>query len=41
MLLQQNYWFYLFICKLRNDAVSNSDYKASKGGDDELQRTCK
>jgi hypothetical protein len=41
MLMQQHYGFYLFICRLRNDAVSNSDYKASKGRDDERERMCK
>jgi len=39
--MQQHYGFYLFICRLRNDTVSNSDYKASKGRDDKLERMCK
>jgi hypothetical protein len=39
--MQQHYGFYLFICKLRNDAVSNSGYKAPKSKDDELERMCK
>jgi hypothetical protein len=41
MLMQPHCGFYSFISKLRNDAVSNSDYKTPKGRDDELERMCK